>query len=995
MDLFKLLQITYETCPFFSLNDKLDEDELKRQIDEFADKDYGGTFLHSRVGLVTGYLSSDWMRLMSIAANESKRTKTYAWLYDEDKWPSGFAGGETPKMGKAYRNHALVLLEDRDPTENDETLTEFDYQNHHYRICVNIYPLGDLWFNKTSYVDLMNPNVTNAFLESTHEKYKKALGEYFGNVIPGIFTDEPCYLMHGHYKIPVIPWSEFLPEFFKKIKGYSIEDHLKELFFEIGDYQKIRFDFYDAATRLFVESWTKRYFEWCDKNNLKMTGHFMAEDTLISQTQWIGAAMPHYEFMHQPGIDKLGRNLDQLVTAKQLTSVADQLGKERTLCEAFGTIGQQSSFYHRKWIADWLVALGINFINQHLSLYSMRGERKRDYPANLFYQQPWWDKEKPFADYMARISYFAADGKRDVDILIVHPISSVWSEYSPLHEKNNFMIETNVYDKPFETLSKSLMASKLDFHYGDEIIMENHARVENGKLAVGNFTYSTIIVPPSLTLRSSTLAILEGFSKANPQRLIFISPTPTRIDGIKKDVKIPENAVVVSSIEEALKIVDSHYKDRIMITDRMTGENAEKIICHVRNSQEGKTIFIANTDESREIKARISISESKIPYLLDTMTGEVYKVTYVVKDGREEIYVKFHPAGSMLLYYPNHQLDASQTPHFLDSGIEFESALERKVISMNWHVKPSEKNVLPLDRVTVEIDGKKVVEDEHISKAWQPFYDTKDGTPFKVIYSFEVLNVPKGEVFAVVELAENLERITLNQKEVKSLKEKGEMGAFDPDKSWKDVNFTKIPITGLLKKGTNTLAIEGKKFNNITSSGTHVRVENFKNYDSTELDTAYVVGDFQVLGERFGEFAMDGELKKISCFDLTKSGYPFYAGKVEFTSDLNIEIAKKKVYLTLNDVNAAYVEMYVNGKYAGVKYWQPYVFDVSDLVKNGENEIRVIASTTLFNLMGPNWISNILKDEFVGPGTFRDFKRFTFNYTFKSFGVGDTVEIQR
>ena len=835
----------------------------------------------------------------------------------------------------------------------------------------------------------------NAFLESTHEKYKKVCGEYFGNVIPGIFMDEPCYLMHGHYKVPIIPWSEFLPEFFKKIKGYPIEDHLKELFFEIGDYQKIRFDFYDAATRLFLESWTKQYFEWCDKNSLKMTGHFMAEDTLVSQTQWIGAAMPHYEFMHQPGIDKLGRNLDQLVTVKQLTSVADQLGKERALCEAFGTIGQQSSFYHRKWIADWLIALGINFINSHLSLYSMRGERKRDFPTNLFYQQPWWDKEKPFADYMARISYFAAVGKRDVDILIVHPISSVWSEYSPLHEKNNFMAETNVYDKPFETLSKSLMALKLDFHYGDEIIMEDHARVENGKLSVGNFTYSTVIVPPSLTLRSSTLALLENFSKANPQRLIFISPTPTRIDGIKKDVEIPKDAIVVSSIEEALKITDNYYKDRIMIIDRMTEENAEKIICHVRNSQEGKAIFIANTDESREIKVRISISESKIPYLLDTTTGEVYKVPYVAKDGREEMYVKFYPAGSILLYYPTRQFDTPQTPRFLDSGIEFEDNFERKPISMNWHVKPLEKNVLPLDKVTVEIDDRKVVEDEHISKAWQKFYDAKDGTPFRAIYSFEVLNVPKGEVFAVVELAENLERITLNQKEVKPLKDKGEMGAFDPDKSWKDVNFTKSPITGLLRKGTNTLVIEGKKFNNITGPGTHVRVDNFKNYDSTELDTAYVVGDFQVLGERFGEFVIDGKLKKIPCFDLTKSGYPFYAGKVEFTSDLNIEVAKKKVYLTLTDVNVAYVEMYVNGKYAGIKYWQPYVFDVTALVENGENEIKVIASTTLFNLMGPNWISNILKGEYVGPVAFRYFKRFTSKYTFTPFGIGDTVEIQR
>ena len=71
----------------------------------------------------------------------------------------------------------------------------------------------------------------------------------------------------------------------------------------------------------------------------------------------------------------------------------------------------------------------------------MRGERKRDYPANLNYQQPWWDNEKEFADYIGRLSYAVAEGKREVDILVIHPVASVWCEYSPLHKKNNLMVE--------------------------------------------------------------------------------------------------------------------------------------------------------------------------------------------------------------------------------------------------------------------------------------------------------------------------------------------------------------------------------------------------------------------------------------------------------------------------------------------------------------------------------------------------------------------------
>ena len=84
----------YRPAPFWSWNDKLDSAELKRQIDEMSDKGWGSYFMHSRVGLVTGYLSEEWMELINSCAMEAGKTGTYAWLYDEDNWPSGVAGGK-------------------------------------------------------------------------------------------------------------------------------------------------------------------------------------------------------------------------------------------------------------------------------------------------------------------------------------------------------------------------------------------------------------------------------------------------------------------------------------------------------------------------------------------------------------------------------------------------------------------------------------------------------------------------------------------------------------------------------------------------------------------------------------------------------------------------------------------------------------------------------------------------------------------------------------
>lgn len=988
---FKNPDALYRNAPFWSWNDKLNAEELKRQIDEMADKGWGSYFMHSRVGLVTGYLSDEWMELIKACAKKAGETQTFAWIYDEDKWPSGYAGGEVPEMDEKYRSRALVLLKKEEITPDDMVLEEVEYEGTTHCICKRVSSFGNDWFNGACYVDLMNPEAVKAFIDCTHERYKKSCGEYFGKEIPGIFTDEPCYLMAGHYSVPVVPWSDYLPDFFLKLKGYSIINHIRELFFEVDDYRKIRFDFYDCATRLFRESFTKQYYQWCDKNNLIMTGHFMAEDDQVYQTQWIGAAMPHYEFMHWPGIDKLARHIEQHVTVKQVSSAADQLGKERAFSEVFGCVGQHVSFYHRKWIGDWQAALGISFVNSHLSLYSMRGERKRDFPANLFYQQPWWENERKYADYTGRLCYAVSQGKRDVNILLLHSITSTWCEYSPLHKKNGFAVENSAYNNPFEELAYKLTANKLDFHFGDEMLMENHAKIQGNKLVIGEHEYSTIIVPPSLNIRKSTAKLLSDFAReAGAKRVIFVEKLPELVDGQKTGIFIPEGTVIAESQNEAINVLDSYYPERIGIIDTNTGNNAEKLICHTRIDGSTKLIFIANTDEEKGADVHISLPGNTAPYLLDLMTGNVYKTDAKIHNGRAYIDMKFYPAGSILLYYPGKEIDASEPPVFLDSGVELGSIPQSTYMIDSFSIKPLEANVLPLHDVTLFVNGKKVVEEGHISQVWHDhFYKLPDGTPFKAEYNFEVKEVPEGEIFAAIECAENLNSIKLNGKPLKALKNKGEPETFDPSKSWKDLSFTKVPLDGLLVSGDNKLVIEGIKVNNITNPGCHIRVKDYNGHMPTEVETVYIVGDFSVINEDNNRF-MIGSKKAISgCADITPCGYPFYSGKLEYTADFEYMDTKDKVYLKIGKVNAACLELYVNGKYIDTKYWNPYIFDITDVIEEGRNSISIVAATTLFNLMGPNWIKGIPEKKWVAPDTFIDMDNFTKEYTLLPFGIGN------
>lgn len=70
--------------PFWSWNDKLEPDELRRQIGAMQDAGMGGFFMHARGGLETEYLSEDWFRAVEASVDEAKKRGMQAWCYDEN-----------------------------------------------------------------------------------------------------------------------------------------------------------------------------------------------------------------------------------------------------------------------------------------------------------------------------------------------------------------------------------------------------------------------------------------------------------------------------------------------------------------------------------------------------------------------------------------------------------------------------------------------------------------------------------------------------------------------------------------------------------------------------------------------------------------------------------------------------------------------------------------------------------------------------------------------
>ena len=201
----------YRSLPFWSWNDKLDQEELNWQIRQMHQQGVGGFFMHARGGLKTEYLSGEWMDAVRISAEEAKKLNMEAWLYDEEGWPSGFAGGRVTSLGPYYHMRWMEQekLEWKRVDWQKKILGIYDEAGHYLgdikeeirKSIKNKNTLIYVVYEKINpyYVDVLNPKVIEKFIEVTHEEYKKKFPIEMGNVIPGFFTDEPQF---AKLKIP-------------------------------------------------------------------------------------------------------------------------------------------------------------------------------------------------------------------------------------------------------------------------------------------------------------------------------------------------------------------------------------------------------------------------------------------------------------------------------------------------------------------------------------------------------------------------------------------------------------------------------------------------------------------------------------------------------------------------------------------------------------------------------------------------------------------------
>ena len=978
----------YGSAPFWSWNEVLEPDELIHQIDEFAEQGMGGFFMHAREGLITEYMGPEWMKAVRLSVDRAKEKGLIAYMYDEDRWPSGFASGKVPAMSVDYRQKGLLVLESDTPLahekirENGDLLrifeAVFDGDNLSSFKPVDTAPQspgGTLlyfvmgtaqpteWFNGQTYIDTLNPAAVDAFIKVTHEEYKKVIGDEFGKVVPAIFADEPELLARRHFSYDVVPWTGALPDTFKKTYSYDILDNLPLLFFDGPGAAPVRLDFWTTATEMFRDAFFKRIYEWGEANDVEFTGHLMLEDTLMSQIWRIGAAMPHYEYMQFPGMDHLGRNIDNLLTAKQVSSVAHQFSRPLILTELYGCSGWNLSFENMKWIADWHYVLGVNFMNQHLSWYSMRGARKRDYPTTIQYQSPWWNDYHVVADYMRRATYATAQGRFVAETLVLHPINAAWAAYTPSGKGD----VSDLHDH-FNSLLYTLTGNQVDYDLGDEIIISRHGAVRDGKFVVKDAAYSVVVIPDMYVMRASTMELLKEFL-AQGGTVVAIGNKEYRPHGESPE-KL-DGAVVAADIDDAIKKLDGVLDRHVMVTGK-NGAATNNLFLHQRDIDGALFLFFANTDQDNGIDVDVRIPAKGRVDRWNLFDGAVSPEEYQADEDCVSLSLHFEPAGSVLLSVT--PTDAPPPPANPEP-----QQVRTQPLPDAWKIVERGPNALTIDSLAYKRAGDKAWISNvayHTAQGSMQAMET-DGFQFAIKYKFGLGVEPSKleDIFLVMEQPEGKE-ILVNDRPV----------SYSDAGWWIDPSFKKVVVKAALHKGKNEIEVRGA-FHTPKKPGTRIYVPG-----GTEIESIYIVGDFSVVKTKSGNFVITPPDDSFAYGDMAEKGYPFFSGTISVEQAVDVQPGPgERVVLDIQGLDAITARVRVNGDEAGLIAFHPHRIDITDFVTPGQNTVRIELTTSNRNLLGPHHAEQ-REPLNVGPGTFTS-EIFRNVYHFIPMGISDGVSL--
>lgn len=500
------------------------------------------------------------------------------WVYDESGYPSGTAGGQVVRQRPELEAVGLVQLCDtvgpgpvRLPAprafayavsayatvdgqtvdlsgcfraDGTWTWTAPAQVRVERYVCRRAFEGTHATLNVSAvrrYINVLEPEATQAFLASTHAQYAARLSELWGRV-EAVFTDEPSFMtafqppLPDRYvgripvedepdplvqPLPMLPWWRALPQAFRRAYGYDILPHLALLFHQESPTNgvaasRVRQDFHELVARQFATAYFGPQQAYLEPDGIALTGHLLHEELFWHHAACSGSALLTLAQLRIPGCDILSCDpamiIDtmRLLTPKYASSVGHLCRRTEIMTEYSDweerNRGHYATLSQRRGTAGLLGVLGITTFTSYLGWKEFAPE-ERDQHARC----------------VARICAAVRQGTHQAGVALLYPIRSVWARFEPVdrwqgpQERPAWLqeLESACYD-----VARMLLSKQRDFDFVDEDLLLR-ATLHQGAWHIADETFTVLVLPPGTLLAERVAERIAAFLRSGGTVVAF------------------------------------------------------------------------------------------------------------------------------------------------------------------------------------------------------------------------------------------------------------------------------------------------------------------------------------------------------------------------------------------------------------------------------------------------------------------------------------------
>lgn len=539
-------------------------------FDHFMGRDLpeGMTFLRDECGLggivcnVSNYRylnDGEQWQIFVEAVRQAEKAGLRVWIYDEDRYPSLSAGGNTLKGHPELEAQELVFDAEKAAAGEDPFLV---------RDCFEFTHAANNFAYTRRYPSVFNPDAVERFLTLTHEQYRARLGDELFGKVEAFFTDEPSTnavntgLLSEKIRrtiskvidepnpnkkcLPQVPWFDDFPSVYQKRYGEDLLAHRASLFTgDSAEDQRTRRQFWEMVGQLYAERFPGTVSAWCRSHGLESSGHTLHEEELWMHVPNDGNKLLVLRQLTIPGMDLTSSraSLSQSGWESALFPCSAGIlnGTRRMMTEVsdIDTMIAEKTRANVSEICECAAWQSIWGVTEFTFYYQITDRTPADY--------------RQICDFIGRLNVLVRDAQPVRPVLLYYPIAELSANYLPLTDRPKLSRMNAPFQKTaasFRELGNLMQAHQIGFFTSDapEILKAESPRP--GILKVGSQEVETLVFPASLDLSPELNAKVTAFEKAGGTVIRGSAPAETlaaQVSALQKILRTPNPALVLGT----------------------------------------------------------------------------------------------------------------------------------------------------------------------------------------------------------------------------------------------------------------------------------------------------------------------------------------------------------------------------------------------------------------------------------------------------------------